>query len=543
MVSILGADGQPIRTADISEPQTSRLGQLQREFQGHPSRGLTPSRLAQYLEAAEQGDLLAQYELFEDMEEKDGHIASDMGKRRRAVSGLDWDVTPPSNPTAQEKDAAKKLKEALGEIPDFDEMLFDVTDAIGKGFAALEIEWHRLDGVWLPKSITHRPQTWFKLYRGYRQEIRLRDNSVDGTPLQPFGWITHTHKCKSGYLERSGLFRVLVWPYLFKNYSVADLAEWLEIYGIPLRLGKYPSGAGEKEKATLLRALVGVGHNAAGIMPSGMEVDFHDAATGDAKAFELMIDWCERTQSKVILGATLTSQADRGSNTNALGNVHNDVRIDLRDSDAKQLAATLTRDLLYPMAALNGWANGIRRSPRLLFDIAEPEDIQTFGGALPGLVKLGMRIGRKWAQEKIGVPEPEADEEVLGDTSTPDDDAIGTPPGKPAPVPAKKAPAANDDEAARAAATATRARSVEPSDRIAVRLAREVEPTMQVWFDRLQAAVEESPSFEALSARLLSEFTTLPTDQLNDLVAQALITAELGARSQVLDEARSAGAD
>ena len=126
---ILGADGQPIRTADLNEPQTSRLGQLQREVQGHPSRGLTPSRLAQYLEAAERGDLIAQYEMFEDMEEKDGHIAAEMGKRRRAVRGLDWDVTPPSNPSAQEKGAAKKLKEALGEIPDFDEMLFDVTDA------------------------------------------------------------------------------------------------------------------------------------------------------------------------------------------------------------------------------------------------------------------------------------------------------------------------------------------------------------------------------------------------------------------------------
>ena len=522
MVSrILGADGQPIRTADINEPQTSRLGQLQREFQGHPSRGLTPSRLAQYLEAAEQGDLIAQYELFEDMEEKDGHIAAEMGKRRRAVSGLDWDVTPPSNPSAQEKVAAKKLKEALGEIPDFDEMLFDVTDAIGKGFAALEIEWHRLEGVWLPKTITHRPQTWFKLHRGYRQEIRLRDNSADGLPLQPFGWITHTHKCKSGYLERSGLFRVLVWPYLFKNYSVADLAEWLEIYGIPLRLGKYPSGAGEKEKATLLRALVGVGHNAAGIMPSGMEVDFHDAATGDAKAFELMIDWCERTQSKVILGATLTSQAGRGSNTNALGTVHNDVRMDLRDSDAKQTAATLTRDLLYPMAALNGWADGLRRSPRLLFDIAECEDIKTYADALPALVKVGFKIKRSWAQEQLGIPEPEEGEDVLVAAT---------------PAPAlPDLPAADNDPPARAAATA-RARTPDLEVVIADRLGLEAAPLVDEWVERLQGVVEASPNLAALSARLEAEFADLPTEQLGTLIAQALLTAELGGRVSIQDE-------
>ena len=79
---ILGPDGQPITMPDLQEPQTSRLLHLQRELQSHPTRGLTPSRLARILDAAENGDLTAQFELFEDMEEKDGHIASEMNKRR-----------------------------------------------------------------------------------------------------------------------------------------------------------------------------------------------------------------------------------------------------------------------------------------------------------------------------------------------------------------------------------------------------------------------------------------------------------------------------
>lgn len=411
---ILGPDGQPIRLAELSEPQTSRVGYLHQEFQGHPSRGLTPSKLANILDQAETGDLVAQSDLFEDMEEKDGHIASDMGKRRRALLQLDWDVVAPPSPYDDEKAAAKQLKELLGEIPDFEDALFDCTDAIGKGFACLEIEWHRVEKWWVPKTITHRPQSWFRLERGYRQEIRLRDNTAAGAPLQPFGWLTHVHRAKSGYLERAGLFRVLVWPYLFKNYSVADLAEFLEIYGIPLRLGKYPPGSNEQEKLTLLRALTSLGHNAAGIIPEGMLIDFKDAATGDPDAFQLMIEWCERTQSKVILGGTLTSQADGKTSTNALGNVHQEVRKDLRDADSKQLAATLTRDLLYPMAALNGLApRGHRRASRFVFPVEETEDLQTYSEALPKLVSMGMRIPRRWAQEKLGIPEPEGDETDL----------------------------------------------------------------------------------------------------------------------------------
>ena len=238
MAKILGPDGQPISSEALAQPQTSHYSHLQRELQTHPTRGLTPSKLATILDQAEQGDLQAQFDLYEDMEEKDGHIAAELGKRRRALL-VPWSVAPPDKPSARESAAAEQLTELVGELADFEDVLFDVTDAIGKGFACAEIEWHKPGKYWLPKTITHRPQSWFTVHRGYRQELRLRSNTTAadgsvGEPLQPFGWITHVHKAKSGYLERTAMFRQLVWPYLFKNYSVGDLAEFLEIYGIPV---------------------------------------------------------------------------------------------------------------------------------------------------------------------------------------------------------------------------------------------------------------------------------------------------------------------
>ena len=527
MSRILGPNGEPIDMEAINTPQTAQVASLHREFQGHPSRGLTPSRLAQILEAAEQGDPIAQFELFEDMEEKDGHIASEMNKRRRAVTGLPWSIQPPSNATAKEKAAAAALQETLESMDDFNDTLFDLSDAIGKGFAALEFEgWHRLDGVLQPKTITHRPQSWFRLYRGFRQEIRLRDYSPDGAPLQTFGWLLHTHKAKSGYLERSGLFRQLVWPYLFKNYSLADLAEMLEIYGIPMRLGKYPPGAGEKEKATLMRTVVSLGHNAAGIMPVGMEIELKDLVSGDGAPFDMMISWCERTESKVITGSTLTSQADRGSNTNALGNVHNEVRHDIRDSDAIPFAASITRGLVYPIAVMNGWVTTNRRCPRFVLDTSEPEDIQTFGGGLKNLVDMGMKIKRTWAQENLGIPEPEDGDELLGQSA-------GGEPAQPEPVGADDLPKKNPAPPVKATVQAL----PKPfQEKIADSLAVKAGPAMQSIMDRLVLAVEESSDFASLSQRLLSEFDDLPTAQLNELVGQALLVAHLGGRSEVMDE-------
>jgi phage gp29-like protein len=36
--------------------------------------------------------------------------------------------------------------------------------------------------------------------------------------------------------------------FLFKNYGIRDVMEFLETYGLPSKIGKYPSGATEKEK-------------------------------------------------------------------------------------------------------------------------------------------------------------------------------------------------------------------------------------------------------------------------------------------------------
>lgn len=518
---ILGADGQPIDLASVDTPQTSQLGHLQRELQSHPTRGLTPSKLATILDAAEQGDLTAQFDLFEDMEEKDGHIASEMGKRRRALI-LDWEITAPDNASALEKRNAEQLGELVQSIPDFEDVIFDATDAIGKGFACLEVEWHRAEGFWLPKTLTHRPQSWFQLHRGYRQELRLRSNTTDeqgiqGAPLNPFGWITHIHKAKSGYLERTALFRQLVWTYLFKNYSVGDLAEFLEIYGIPVRLGKYPPNASEREKATLLRALVGIGHNAAGIIPEGMLIDFKDAATGDPKAFELMISWCERNQSKVILGGTLTSGADGAASTNALGNVHNEVRKDLRDGDIRQLNTTITRDLVYAVAALNGLApDGIKRCPKFGLITGETEDIQVLSEALPKLVGIGVQVPQDWANQKLGIPMPQPGQVVLGMT-----------------------PAVQPLPTGTAALTARRIAYPDPTPAQAMQpqLASLVENATSPWFAQIRKLVDSAGSLEEIRDGLEQLIPNMTLDQFALAMGEAMAAAQLAGRYEVLQEA------
>jgi phage gp29-like protein len=508
-----------VREKQKQTDNSPRIIQLRREFAEHPSRGLTPLSLAAIMTEAEQGNLLAQCYLAEDVEEKDGHIYAELFKRRMALTSVPFRVEPPRNASAQEKKDAANYNDVLADIPNFEDVLFNMADGILKGFSNLEFHWERYLDFRLPTDFQHRPATWFQLSLTNQDQLMLRNGTAEGEPLAQFGWIQHRHAAKSGYVARSGLIRQLAWPFIFKNYSVRDLAEFLEIYGIPIRIGKYPAGANDDEKNRLLQAVWSVGHNSAGIMPKGMEMEFVEAAKGGGEPFMTMMSWCERIQSKVILGQTLTAQVD-SSGSQALGNVHNEVRLDIRNHDLRQLASTLNRDLIWPMHMLNGKSyNGDpRRLPQIKFDIEEPEDIKLFSESLPALVGMGMKIPSAWAHQKLAIPQQENDEPILGLTT------------------AQPAPASKDKTAALRLAIASLKAEVPEQDlpdQFAAQLRAKAAPVMQKMLTPVEDLVANATSLEELLQQLLQLEGKLDESELAELIHLALSTAELSGRFDV----------
>jgi phage gp29-like protein len=515
-MSILDQHGNPLQQRTLSRQQSEDMSSLLTRVAHHPARGLTPSRLNQILESAERGDLIAQHELFRDIEERDGHIFSELSKRKRAVIKLDWDVVPPRNPSKAEVAAAAYAKDLLLDLSDFEDLLFDCLDGIAHGFAAVELEWTRLGNEWTVAGAHHRPQSWFQTDLATRTHLRLRNNTPEGADLQPFGWILHTHRAMSGYPARMGLSRVLVWPYIFKAFSVGDLAEFLDIYGMPLRVGKYPANATDKEKAALWQAVAGIGHNAAGIIPATMQVEFEEAAKGGEKPFEAMIGWCERSASKAILGSTLTSDAAPTGLGSGLAEIHNEVRLDIRDSDCKQLASTITRHLIYPLLALNsGWAD-VRRCPRLVFDTAQAGDLKLFADALPKLVSNGMQISVQWAHERLRIPMA-ADGDVVLKSSPPGD--------------GQKAPPAKPAKNARLSAALAALSAQFPDQDLVDGAVEDLEPGLQAlseaWLKPALAALRSAPTAQAALELLASENPLTDDAVLTEAIARALFVVEL----------------
>ena len=124
------------------------------------TNGLTPGKLRRILADAEQGNIVEQHALFADMEDRCEHLACEIGKRKRALLTLEWDIIPGSD-DARAREVAEKVRAMVDMMPGVEDMLLDMADAIGHGFAALELEWGMVDGWHIPQALTFRPQSWF----------------------------------------------------------------------------------------------------------------------------------------------------------------------------------------------------------------------------------------------------------------------------------------------------------------------------------------------------------------------------------------------
>lgn len=558
-MKIIDQHGNPLDSAALREPQTARVAHLQHEIIRSQLDGLTPAKAARILRQADDGDIVAQHQLFDDMLDRDAHLACEFGKRAGAVLTLDWSIEPPADATRAEKKAAAWVEAMLRDaVDDLEDVILRMMDAAGHGFAPIEIEWQRWGTEFLPR-FHPRPQTWFRTDLT-RRELRLNDGSPDGAAPRSMGWIMHQHvKVKTGYLGRMGLFRTVLWPFLYKAYGIGDFAEFLETYGLPIIVGKYMAGATAEEKASLLRAVTALGHDARAIMPEGMALEINTVTGGAGGSHHLaMVDWADRAQSKAILGQVLSAEAKATGMGSGVADLHADVRRDILHADARQIAGTLTRDLVYPLLALNGFGAGnYRRCPRWVFDLGEAEDLKLYADALPTLAANGARIPVSWVHEKLRIPEAQEGEEVFGAPARP---PVETPP---AAVPPARQPQPmaddpedpeddqegdpedeqdNDPPAATLRARYRPARlaaqpgtTQDPADVLTPRLGQQAEASVAVWRDQIADMLAQAQSLEEFRAHLLARYADLPSEELVAVLATALSTVHLAGRSEVQD--------
>ena len=388
-----------------AKPETRELGavSLADRWSTYPSVGLTPHRLAEIFRAADLGDVYLQMELFEEMEEKDAHLASLLQTRKLAVLSKDYEILPYSQ-APEDQAIAQYLGEVVDGIANLEEAMLDLLDAIGKGFALSEVIWDLQGGRARVVELRWIPQKKVTFRESLGPRLLTPQSDWQGEEPPPWKVIYHRYKARSGHPSRAGVLRVVGWMYLLKNFALKDWAAFNEVFGMPLRLGKYDPAATPADREALLQAVRNLGADAAGVISKATEIQFVETKSLGARTipYQAMAEFCNREMSKTVLGQTLTTDTTGATGTYAAAQTHSQVRQDLVEADALALATTLREQLLRPLVGFNfGWD---RPLPWFRFKYEEEEDLKTLSEVYRNLAVLGVPLNSQHLAERFGIP-------------------------------------------------------------------------------------------------------------------------------------------
>ena len=442
---ILGPDGRPVplpqRELTQRAAAPSRVGFRRAQQWQSVVSTLTPDRLRSIFWAVANGTWCPDYfELAEEIEERDLHYRGVLQQRRLRSAGAPIDVVAASDDPA-DQDLADEVQERVVEGPGWHGMLLDVLDAIGKGVSCLEIVWRQHGGRWEPASYHRVDPRWLVwddadgstplLIREWNQpavrSLRMAAGGVNrpgafrsrADPLTPGKFLYHAHRAKSGLPTRGGLAFSVSAMYLLKSVAIRDWWAYAELFGIPIRVGKYGQTATTEDIRTLGDAISALAADAGAVIPDSMQIDVEAASSAGGGAsrslFGAQAAWCDAQISKAVVGQTMTT--DDGS-SRSQAEVHADVRDDLVRDDVRQVCATLSQSVVQWYCELNhpprpsGW-------PRV--ELPQPHKDLDVTGILAA-VDHGLPVPAMWLRDRLGIPHPQDGEEVLTATRRPPTD-------------------------------------------------------------------------------------------------------------------------
>lgn len=508
MAKLIDQWGVPLDTAVLTEEiAAASLTGARTPLTSYPGDGLDPQRLASLLKEADSGDPLRYLELAETLEERDLHYAGVLGTRKRSVSQLNISVEP-AGKDALAIEQADRVSEWL-KRDELSSELFDMLDAVGKGYSFTEIIWDSSTGQWKPERLEWRDPRWFRFKRKDMTTPVLIGEGGQEIDLPAFKFIRCAIKAKSGLPVRSGLARLAAWAWMFKAFTQRDWAIFTQSFGQPVRIGKYGQNATADEKKTLLRAVANIASDMAAIIPASMMIEFMETPniTASADLFERRADWLDRQVSKGVLGQTTTTDAIAGGH--AIGREHRLVQEDIERADARALSAILNRDLIVPWMQLEFGPQD--KYPRLKIGREEQRDVKAIVGMVKDIIPMGLSVGERQLRELIGIGAPESDDRLL--------------------TAAVFHPRAADVDPA--PEKSLNAEAPLPQDVLAAAAAKEAGPALAALMDRVKAMVKQAGSLEELAAWL--EAGAEPDGELAMVMAQQLLLAQLAGQAEVSD--------
>ena len=298
----------------------------------------------------------------------------------------------------------------------------------------------------------------------------------------------------------SGLGQKIYWPVWFKKNGVKFWLVFLEKYGMPTAIGKYPPGTPPDQQDALLDALDAI-QNETGIkVPDTMMVELLEASRQGQATYGELCDYMDRQISKAVLGQTLTTEMGSTGGSYAASQTHNNVRHNITEADAAVLSECLNNSLVRWIVDLN--FPGVTDYPKFWIRTEVEADLKALSERDRVLAKdIGLPITRRYFYETYAIDPPEEGEEVLTPASTP---SIGGDPPQFA-----------------------EADPLDPVDDMAEAAAKKVNASLDLLLKPAMDMIEGASSFNEIGERLYALYPTLDPKRFQELLGRAMSAAGL----------------
>lgn len=241
------------------------------------------------------------------------------------------------------------------------EIVSGAWEACPYGYSVMEAVYAQLDdGKIIIKELQVKPLEWFEPKNDgrliYRNNLNLNVNGVDVYRAYPYKFFLTRRKPTYKQPYGDPLLSKLYWSWFFRTNTTKFWVKFLERFGSPLLVGKVGGQSRVQEDIDAMTSALLNAH-AQAVVSIGAEDSIETVGTSasgsGSSAFEAFDTVLTRRIQKVVLGQTLTSGTD-GTGSRALGQVHENVRQDKRNSDLRMITPTF-QGIVDAICLLNGF--------------------------------------------------------------------------------------------------------------------------------------------------------------------------------------------
>ena len=348
-------------------------------------------RVMAVIAAAEGGYTRDLFALYRDVIIADSHLQGEWTKRKLSVLGDSLTILPFNKEDPKDVATAAAVKQAIAECKTWRSATSSLLDATLYPVSVIEKTFRPTGSGYAIEKLTPVPYHLLDYSTGRMRifDVDQQSGAVLSTTHDPDPnrYIVHRGHLLSSPDNWGGPMRSLLFWWLLSAMDREWWARFLERYGSPFLVGKFADEEGQNVLTSAFSLATRLGGL---VISSDTSVEIQKASASDSgDAYDKFLTICQREKSKLILGQTLSSEAQPGGLGGGAADLQSDVREDIRRFDATVLADTMLHQLIAQFCVINNLPG---KTPKLIWGSQSQNDTKNTTALLQSLAAANLEL-------------------------------------------------------------------------------------------------------------------------------------------------------